>query len=240
MNKTIIPQDHTVLVVDDDMYITEMIELYLTNKGFQVLSAYNGQDALNLLQENEIHCMILDIMLPKISGWEVCKAVRDSSDIPIIMLTAREQSEDKVQGLTIGADDYLVKPFDPNELIARVIALLRRAHSNSSPQRISAASHVYGSLKVDTLSHIVTNRNELIDLTPREFQLLLVFTKHPNQVFERQQLLDLVWGEDYMGEDRVVDVFVTRLRSKLANDGENWKIDTVRGIGYKFRVNDKQ
>ncbi|WML46617.1 response regulator transcription factor [Neobacillus sp. PS3-34] len=240
MNKTIIPQDHTVLVVDDDMYITEMIELYLTNKGFQVLSAYNGQDALNLLQENEIHCMILDIMLPKISGWEVCKAVRDSSDIPIIMLTAREQSEDKVQGLTIGADDYLVKPFDPNELIARVIALLRRRHSNSSPQRISAASHVYGSLKVDTLSHIVTNRNELIDLTPREFQLLLVFTKHPNQVFERQQLLDLVWGEDYMGEDRVVDVFVTRLRSKLANDGENWKIDTVRGIGYKFRVNDKQ
>lgn len=237
MQQRIVPEQLTILVVDDDMYILELIDLYLKNKGFQVLKAGSGQKALNLLRTNVVHLIILDIMLPQMSGWEVCQSVREGSDVPILMLTAREGSEDKVKGLNLGADDYLVKPFDPNELVARVLALLRRAFS---PQKrvVPLPLITLGTLKINTIRHVVTVREEYIELTPREFQLLLVFAKHPNQVFNREQLLDLVWGEDYLGEDRVVDVFVTRLRSKLPSDDGTWSIQTVRGFGYKLRVED--
>lgn len=231
----IVPGQMTILVVDDDMYILELIDLYLRNKGFQVLKTDNGQKAMHLLQTNTVHLIILDIMLPKMSGWEVCESVREASDVPILMLTAREANEDKVKGLNLGADDYLVKPFDPNELLARVSALLRRTFST---QKRAAPLPVItiGNLKINTIRHMVTVQNEYIELTPREFQLLLVLAKHPNQAFNRDQLLDLVWGDDYMGEDRVVDVFVTRLRSKLPSNDETWSIETVRGIGYKFKT----
>ncbi|WP_108670282.1 response regulator transcription factor [Peribacillus acanthi] len=232
MQNKINPNQHTILVVDDDIYITEMIQLYLVKKGFHVLSAHNGIEALNLIQSHNIHCMILDIMLPHMDGWQVCEKARQKSDIPILMLSAKGESEDKVQGLTLGADDYLVKPFDPNELIARVISLLRRANFQTD----STTTIEMGSLRIDVVGRTVMIGIEYIDLTPREYQLLLVLVKHPNHVFNRQHLLDLVWGEDYMGEDRVVDVFVTRLRHKLSTDEEIWKIETVRGIGYKFTM----
>lgn len=233
----IVPEQTTILAIDDDMYILEIIDLYLKNKGFQVLKADNGEDALSLMQSNAVHLVILDIMLPKMNGWEICQSIREASDVPILMLTARNENEDKIKGLNLGADDYLVKPFDPNELVARVSALLRRAFS--SQKRVAPLPVItFDSLKINTIRHIVTINDDYIELTPREYQLLLVFTKHPNQTFNRDQLLDLVWGEDYMGEDRVVDVFVTRLRSKLPSSGQLWTIETVRGFGYKFKVED--
>lgn len=235
MGSTIIPENYTILVVDDDIYINEMIQLYLRNKGFQIVPAYSGPEALSCLQMNAIHLVILDIMLPGMNGWDVCQSLREHSEIPILMLTAKGESEDKVKGLILGADDYLVKPFDPNELVARVVALLRRSYT--IPKKLTTMSFIqYGNLMINTVSRTVSVRNEFIDLTPREFELLLILSQHPNQVFDRQQLLDLVWGEDYFGEDRVVDVFVTRLRSKLSIEQDKWKIETVRGIGYKFMV----
>jgi DNA-binding response OmpR family regulator len=235
MENRIIPENYNILVVDDDIYINEMIQLYLKNKGFHIVSAYSGPEALNFLQANTFHLTVLDIMLPEMSGWEVCQSIREYSEMPILMLTAKGENEDKVKGLSLGADDYLVKPFDPNELVARVISLLRRSYAISK-KVINRSFNQFGELRIDTFGRTVSIGNDFIDLTPREFQLLLILTQHPNQVFDRQQLLDLVWGEDYMGEDRVVDVFVTRLRSKLTSDQDRWKIETIRGIGYKFKV----
>jgi DNA-binding response OmpR family regulator len=235
MNDKVDMKDYTILVVDDDDYITELVQLYLKNKGFYVISASNGKEALKAMEEKEIHLLILDIMLPNINGWKVCETVRKKSDIPILMLTAKGESEDKLRGFLLGTDDYMVKPFDPNELVARVVSLLRRSYT--LPQLVKPTAKIqFGTLEVDTIAYVVTINNELVDVTPREYQLLLTFARHPNQVLERQQLLDLVWGEDYIGEDRVVDVFVQRLRHKLSDEAATWKIETVRGIGYKFRV----
>ena len=228
------PQSFTILLVDDDIYISEMAKLYLQNKGFHIYQAFTGKEALEMFKKHSVDLVILDLMLPEMNGWEVCREIRKTSDLPILMLTAKSESEDKVWGFSLGADDYLVKPFDPNELIARVISLLRRT---VKAEKMSTNIQ-FGQLIIDTKACTVTCSNETIDLTPREYQLLLVFTKHPNQVFHRQQLLDLVWGDDYFGEDRVVDVFVTRLRQKLGQDDGSWKIETVRGIGYKFTVDD--
>lgn len=235
--QSIKPEDFTILLVDDDIYISEMINLYLKNKGFHLHSAFTGMEALEKLQESPIDLVILDVMLPEMDGWEVCRQIRKTSDLPILMLTAKGESEEKVMGFSLGADDYLVKPFDPNELVARVISLLRRAFKTEKIKK-SPSIIQFGQIKLDTKGCTVTNGEYPIDLTPREYQLLFVFANHPNQVFQRQQLLDLVWGEDFFGEERVVDVFVTRLRQKLVHDDATWKIDTVRGIGYKFTVED--
>ncbi len=228
-------EDFTILVVDDDLYINEMILLYLKNKGFRTAAAFSGKEALEKWQKEGPHLLILDIMLPDLNGWEVCRELRKTSQIPILMLTAKGESEDKLKGFEIGADDYLVKPFDPNEMVARVQSLLKRAYLITSPADVHSFLQ-FGRLKIDLTGRSVTIENNQVELTPREYKLLFIFCQHPNQVLARQQLLDQVWGEDYLGEDRVVDVFVTRLRAKLASGTDGWRIETIRGIGYKFKV----
>ncbi len=235
MHNLITPQSYTILIVDDDVHITEVIQLFLQNKGYLVVTAGTGVSALQHLRTQTIHCMVLDLMLPDMTGLEVCEQTRKMSDLPILMLTAKGERDDKIQGLQYGADDYLVKPFDPYELIARVGSLLRRTYIMPKQTTLKPVI-TYDTLQIDTVEMTVKIRNALVYLTPREFQLLVTFTKHPNRVFHRQHLLDVVWGEDYFGEDRVVDVMVTRLRNKLATDHERWKIETIRGIGYKFKV----
>ncbi len=228
-------EDFHVLVVDDDENINTLIRMYLQHRGFQVSCAYNGLTGLELVEEGVIHLVILDLMMPNMDGWEMCRRVRELGDIPILMLTARGDSLDKLHGFEIGADDYLVKPFDPNELVARVISLLRRTYQpriNITP----VTTIRFGNLLIDTVAHSAWVYGQPVTLTPREYQLLRAFSEHPNQVLNRQQLLDSVWGFDYVGEDRVVDVFVKRLRQKLGVDKENWSIITVRGEGYKFKV----
>lgn len=235
MQETFEPGDFHVLVVDDDRNINQLIRMYLEHRGFQVSYAFDGGAGLVTLERAHIHLVILDLMMPDMDGWEMCKRVRLQSDIPILMLTARGDSLDKLYGFNIGADDYLVKPFDPNELVARTMSLLRRTYQsrvNIEPVRTIR----FGNLSIDTVSHTVSTSGQAVLLTPREYQLLRIFTEHPNQVLSRQQLLDFVWGIDYDGEDRVVDVFVKRLRQKLVSDHSAWSIVTIRGEGYKFRV----
>ncbi len=235
MHNPISPQSYTILIVDDDEHITEVIQLFLQNKGYRVVMAGTGMSALQLLRTQTIHCMVLDLMLPDMTGLEVCEHARKMSDLPILMLTAKGERDNKIQGLQYGADDYLVKPFDPYELIARIGSLLRRTYM--MPKQTTLKPIItYDTLQINTVEMTVKMNNALVYLTPREFQLLVTFIKHPNQVFHRQHLLDVVWGEDYFGEDRVVDVMVTRLRNKLTTDHAYWKIETIRGIGYKFKV----
>lgn len=231
----LLAENFTILVVDDDPYINEMICLYLKNNRFQTISAFSGREALKLWKLSSPHLIVLDIMLPDINGWEVCAELRTTSLLPILMLTAKGESDDKVKGFEIGADDYLVKPFDPNEMVARIKSLLKRSYLIAVPPTVKSKL-VYGGLEVDPAGRTVTVENKFVDLTPREYQLLLIFCQHPNQVLTRQQLLDQVWGSDYFGEDRVVDVFVTRLRSKLPSATNEWSIETIRGAGYKFKV----
>jgi DNA-binding response OmpR family regulator len=235
MNPSINPSDYTILIVDDDSYITELIQLYLSNKGFHILTCAAGDEVLPIVTSHTVHLLVLDIMLPHMSGWDVCRTIRKTSDLPILMLTANGESEDKLQGFGLGADDYIVKPFDPNELVVRITSLLRRTYTHAR-QLTMPATLQFDTLKIDTNAHTVTIDNELVELTPREYRLLLTFVQHPNQVLDRQQLLDHVWGDDFYGEDRVVDVFVKRLRHKITDDSEPWSIETVRGAGYKFRT----
>ncbi|MFH5186094.1 response regulator transcription factor [Paenibacillus sp. TAB 01] len=236
MKPTFKPQDYTVLVADDDPYITELIRLYLSGQGYQAACCADGSQVLSMIRRTQAHLLILDIMLPGLDGWEVCRILRESSDMPILMLTAKGESEDKAQGFGLGADDYMVKPFDPNELVMRVGSLLRRSYAYTMTRRQMAppSAMQFGDLSIDTAAHAVTIDNEYIELTPREYKLLLTFAQHPNQVLARQQLLDRVWGEDYFGDDRVVDVTVKRLRRKLGEESEGWSLETARGIGYKF------
>lgn len=233
MSQPFQPSNFTLLAADDDPVILELIRLYLTNKGFQLLTAGNGKEALALLHKHTVHLVVLDVMMPEMDGWQLCQAIRESSDIPILMLTAKGESEDKLQGFGFGADDYIVKPFDPNELVARVTSLLRRTYASLRQIKLPASLQ-FGRLCIQTASHTVSIENELVEVTPKEYKLLLTLAQHVNQVLDRQQLLDLVWGDDYVGEDRVVDVTVKRLRQKLLDDAASWKIETVRGTGYKF------
>lgn len=236
MENLIFPQ-YRILIVDDEPHICELVRLYLEKKRFQVSIARNGEEALRLLERTEVHLIVLDIMMPEMTGWELCQKIREDRTVPLLMLTARGEKQDKVDGLSLGADDYLVKPFDPNELVARVISLLRRTYLFSQPAHDRTRVIQIDTLKIDTESYTVTLSGELIDLTPREYQLLLQFVRHRNQVLSREQLIEQVWGYDYEGDDRVVDVTVKRLRKKLEDEIAMWSLETVRGIGYKFQMN---
>lgn len=229
------PRDFHVLVVDDDKNINQLVRMYLDHRGFQVSCAFDGTTGLATVETAHVHLVILDLMMPDMDGWEMCKRIRMRSDVPVLMLTARGDSSDKLHGFEIGADDYLVKPFDPNELVARTMSLLRRTYQ--SCVHIEPVNTIrFGNLSIDTAAHMASTGGLAVVLTPREYQLLRIFVEHPNQVLSRQQLLDFVWGIDYIGEDRVVDVFVKRLRQKLASDDSTWSISTIRGEGYQFRV----
>lgn len=221
--------NETILIVDDEANIRALARMYLEKEGYQVAMVTNGREALDYIHQTPPTLLILDLMLPEIDGWEVCRRVRATSNLPILMLTARDEDIDKIVGLEMGADDYLTKPFNPRELVARVRAILRRT-STADPQanRVRQA----GNVLVNPSSHEVTVNNQRIFLRTKEFDLLLTLMDHMNQVLSREQLLDLVWGYDFHGQTRTVDVHIAHLREKLS--GSNLTIETIWGKGYKL------
>jgi DNA-binding response OmpR family regulator len=219
-----------ILLVDDEKNIIELASLYLRQDGFRVISAGDGLTALERVARDNPALMVLDLMLPELDGWEVCKRVRAESDLPILMLTARDEDIDKIVGLELGADDYLTKPFNPRELVARIKAILRR----TEPRRTSDESDVrhMGNLTVDAARREARVDGRLVDLRAKEFDLLLALVENAGIVLSREKLLDIVWGFDFYGQTRTVDVHVAHLRNKLA--GCTAEIETVWGVGYKI------
>lgn len=228
-----------ILIVDDDENIAELISLYLLKECFDTEIVHNGEDALKQFQTYRPHLILLDVMLPGIDGYDVCREIRKTSEVPIVMLSAKGEIFDKVLGLKIGADDYMVKPFDSNELVARVQAILRRAAQPEEKEETISQEQGeivrFEDLTVNLTSYSVIYNGEPVDMPPKELELLYFLASSPNQVFTREQLLDKIWGYDYVGDTRTVDVHVKRVREKI-KDGSNWSIATVWGIGYKFEV----
>ena len=220
-----------VLVVDDDPGIVKLVRTYLEQVGFEVAVAYDGKKAMQIARNDRPDLVILDLMLPEMDGWDVCRALRKESDVPIIMLTARVEESDKLIGLELGADDYVTKPFSPRELVARVRSVLRRAGGMpAKPERLSHAE-----ITVDLSRHLVEVRGQAIDLTPTEFDLLATMMEDPGRAFSRSQLLEAVQGYAYDGYERTIDVHIKNLRQKIEQDARNpQRVKTVYGIGYKF------
>jgi DNA-binding response OmpR family regulator len=219
------------MVVDDEKNICELIRLYLEKEGFDVTIANNGSDAIAMIRQNHPDLVLLDIMMPVIDGWEVCRQVREFSQVPIIMLTAKGETFDKVRGLDLGADDYIVKPFDTKEVVARVKAVLRRTTPEENSGEVS-----YDKLVVNIDRYELRVDGKVIDTPPKELELLYHLAKNPNRVYTRDQLLDEVWGFEYFGDSRTIDVHVKRLREKLEGVSDQWCLKTVWGVGYKFEV----
>ncbi len=221
----------TILVADDEASIRDLARLYLEKEGFRVRTAVNGAEALAQTESDPPALLVLDLMMPEMDGWEVCRRLRARGDLPILILTARDQDIDKIVALEMGADDYLTKPFNPRELVARVRAILRRAGGGRPGQ--DKPRHI-GRVTIDPAGREVTVDGRPITLRAREFDLLLVLADHPNQVLSRDQLLDLAWGYEYAGQTRTVDVHVAQLRDRL--DGSGVEIETVWGRGYKLSL----
>jgi DNA-binding response OmpR family regulator len=222
-----------IMVVDDDQNICELLRLYLEKEGFETVLANSGRSALELFEKENPDLILLDIMLPELDGWQVCREIRKKSQCPIIMLTAKGEVFDKVLGLELGADDYVVKPFEAKEVVARIKAVLRRLGKNGDEP--------VKEVKFDKLSINLTNyelkvNGTQVDTPPKEMELIFHLASNPNRVFTRDQLLDEVWGFDYYGDSRTVDVHVKRLREKLEGVSEKWALKTVWGVGYKFEV----
>lgn len=229
-----------ILIVDDDENIAELISLYLIKECFDTEIALNGEEALEKYKSYQPQLILLDIMLPGIDGYDVCREIRKDSNVPIIMLSAKGEVFDKVLGLKIGADDYMVKPFDSNELVARVQAILRRVPQKEENYNVVSTQDQgecvrYDGLTVNLTGYSVIYNGNMVEMPPKELELLYFLASSPNQVFTREQLLDKIWGYDYIGDTRTVDVHVKRVREKI-KDGSNWSIATVWGIGYKFEV----
>ena len=235
-----------ILIVDDDTNIAELISLYLTKECFETCMVEDGEEALKAFEEFQPNLILLDLMLPGMDGYEVCRTVRKTSSVPIIMLSAKGEIFDKVLGLELGADDYMIKPFDSKELVARVKAVLRRFQplqentvaeekTAMAPNAQSGEYVEYSDLLVNLTNYAVTYMGRTVEMPPKELELLYFLASHPNQVFTREQLLDHIWGYEYVGDTRTVDVHVKRLREKI-KDRDNWSIATVWGIGYKFEV----
>ena len=227
-----------ILIVDDDNNIGELISLYLTKEMYETRIAEDGEEALSIFREFDPNLVILDLMLPGKDGYEVCREIRRMKDTPVIMLSAKGETFDKVLGLELGADDYMIKPFDSKELVARVKAVLRRyksAPAREPEDAVDAKVVEYPHLTVNQTNYSVIYNDQSIDMPPKELELLYFLASHPNQVFTREQLLDHIWGFDYVGDTRTVDVHIKRLREKIKDYG-SWSIATVWGIGYKFEV----
>lgn len=222
--------NNTILVVDDERHIVQLVRLYLQNEGYTVEVAYSGEEALEKARKARPALVVLDLMMPGVDGWEVCRQLRRESDIPIIILTARGDDVDKIVGLELGADDYVAKPFNPRELVARVKAVLRRYR----PGAVEASLIEVGDLRIDAARREVSVADRSVSLRAREFDLLLAFARNPEIVMPRDRLLSEVWGYDYLGDSRTIDVHVTWLREKLA--GSTARIKTVWGVGYKLVV----
>ncbi len=233
-----------ILIVDDDRNIAELVSLYLIKECFEVKIVEDGREAIKEFTEFQPDLIVLDLMLPIVDGYEVCRTIRKTSSIPIIMLSAKGEVFDRVLGLELGADDYVIKPFDAKELVARVKAVLRRFHSEKEEveiitveQPVSQEGEIiqYPDLIVNLNKYSVTYRGMVMEMTPKELELLYFLASHPNQVFTREQLLSQIWDYEYVGDTRTVDVHIKRLREKI-KDRQNWKVATVWGIGYKFEV----
>ncbi|MDR3644436.1 MAG: response regulator transcription factor [Clostridia bacterium] len=222
-----------ILVVDDDANIRELLRLYLEKEGFRVALAGDGRDALKQYDETDPDLILLDIMLPGIDGWQVCREIRKKSDKPVIMITAKGETFDKVLGLELGADDYIVKPFDTKEVVARIKAVLRR-YSSSESNDVKEVS--YDNIIVNLTHYELRINDKPVDTPRKELELLFHLASNPNRVFTRDQLLDEVWGFEYYGDSRTVDVHVKRLREKLEGVSDSWALKTVWGVGYKFEV----
>ena len=225
-----------ILVCDDDKEIVDAIDIYLSQEGYHILKAYDGLQAIEIMKKEEVHLILLDIMMPNLDGIRATRKIRETSSVPIIMLSAKGEIFDKVLGLELGADDYIMKPFDSKELVARVKAVLRRYQPvKQEPVQPDLKCVTYPDLVVNLSNYSVEYYGKTIDMPPKELELLYFLASSPNQVFTREQLLDHIWGYEYAGDTRTVDVHVKRLREKI-NDHTAWSISTVWGIGYKFEV----
>lgn len=227
-----------ILVVDDDLNICELLKLYLENDGYVVYTANDGKQAVDMFKNKTPDLVLLDIMLPKMDGWQVCREIRKTSSVPIIMLTAKGETFDKVLGLELGADDYVVKPFDTKEVMARVKAVLRRAKGDSEAAEDKKKTVIYDNLEINIQNYEMKVKGVPVDTPPKELELIYHFASNPNRVYTRDQLLDEVWGFDYYGDSRTVDVHVKRLREKLEGVSDKWCLKTVWGVGYKFETKD--
>jgi len=222
-----------ILMIDDDKNICRLVTIYLQNEGYEVITVNDGAEGVKAFEEGSYDLVLLDIMLPSMDGWDVCREIRKISETPIIMLTAKGEVFDKVLGLEMGADDYLVKPFDPKELVARVKAVVRRMNKGDEESQ----AVVVDGLNVDLSNYTVLLNGTELEMPPKEIELLYFLVSHPNKVYTREQLLEQVWGFDYFGDSRTVDVHIKRIREKLAQKDEcSWQIKTVWGVGYKFEV----
>ena len=223
-----------ILIADDDRNICELLKIYLEKEGCNVVLAGDGEEALSKFEAEEPDIILLDVMMPRLDGWQVCRELRKKSDCPIIMITAKGETFDKVLGLELGADDYVVKPFEPKEIVARVKAVLRRtgkANAENDKKEVS-----FDKLTVNMTKYELKVDGKVIDTPPKELELLFHLASNPNRVYTRDQLLDEVWGFEYYGDSRTVDVHVKRLREKLEGVSEKWRLKTVWGVGYKFET----
>ena len=225
---------HRILIVDDDANICELLRLYLEKDGFETVVASDGQMAVEYANKYSPDLILLDIMLPKLDGWQVCREIRKVSETPIIMLTAKGETFDKILGLELGADDYVSKPFDTKEVIARIKAVLRRSQDADKQNQIKEVR--FDKLKINLTNYELVVDGKVIDTPPKELELIFHLASNPNRVYTRDQLLDEVWGFDYYGDSRTVDVHVKRLREKLEDVSNEWSLKTVWGVGYKFEV----
>ena len=229
-----------ILIVDDDENIAELISLYLAKECFDTLMVHDGMDAISAFDTYQPNLILLDLMLPGIDGYQVCREIRGKSNVPIIMLSAKGEVFDKVLGLELGADDYIIKPFDSKELVARVRAVLRRYQAQPAVQQTTTPQNQgkcveYPGIIINLTNYSVMVDGKNVEMPPKELELLYFLAASPNQVFTREQLLDQLWGYEYIGDTRTVDVHIKRLREKI-KDHPTWKISTVWGIGYKFEV----
>ena len=220
-----------ILIVEDEANIRELLRLYLEREGYTVLEAENGVEGIKKWKSDKPDMLLLDVMMPVMDGWEVCREIRAESDVPIIMLTAKGETADRVSGLEMGADDYIVKPLEVPEVIARVRAVFRRIAPDDAPEKLS-----FDNLVIDKQAYDLVIKGKRVDAPPKEIELLYFLASSPNRVFTRAQLLDEVWGFDYFGDTRTVDVHVKRLREKLEGVSDKWELKTVWGVGYKFET----
>ena len=225
-----------ILVVDDDANICELLRLYLTKEGYQVTTAGDGEEGLEKFNQIKPDMVLLDVMMPRMDGLEVCRRIRKLGNTPVMMLTAKGETFDKVLGLELGADDYMVKPFDTKEVVARIKAVLRRCTVTTSQTESSEGVIEFDNLRLDMNSYELRVKGKVVEAPPKELELLNCLASHPNRVYTRDQLLDEVWGFEYYGDSRTIDVHVKRLREKLAGASDKWELKTVWGVGYKFEV----
>ena len=220
-----------ILIAEDEANIRELLRLYLEREGYTVLEAENGVEGIKKWKSDKPDMLLLDVMMPVMDGWAVCREIRAESDVPIIMLTAKGETADRVSGLEMGADDYIVKPLEMPEVIARVRAVFRRMAPDDAPEKLS-----FDNLVIDKQAYDLVIKGKRVDAPPKEIELLYFLASSPNRVFTRAQLLDDVWGFDYFGDTRTVDVHVKRLREKLEGVSDKWELKTVWGVGYKFET----